>query len=94
MFLGKTLQLLIVAIHQGGIYRCCLGGSIFFYPYRKFYLATHQLFSNNLSHLHFLLTIERCNTGCQVKLLRIQRLHFNVDFLSFVSHDSLAVARH
>ena len=94
VFLGKACQLLIVVLHQCLVDLRSIDSSILFYPDVKLYLTSDDTLGNELTNLHLLLSVERSNTCRQVKLLRVERLDFHIDFLSLKGHDSLAIASH
>ena len=63
------LDLLVIILHEGRIDRRWIHSHILFYPHTHVHLTTDESLGNHLAHLHLLLTVERCNTGVQVKLL-------------------------
>ena len=92
--LRDALDLLVVVLHESRIDGCGVYGHVLLYPHTHVNLSSYKGLGHHLAHLHLLLTIERCDAGVQVELLRVERLHLYVYFLLSKGHDSIAVACH
>ena len=92
-FLGHLLHLPKVIFRQRSVDLCRVAAD-FLRPNRKLHFSAFQRLRHLLPKFHFLLAIERHDARCEVELLRVERLHLDVDFFLVKGRDSLAVTRH
>ena len=90
----NLLDLLVIVLHQRHVDGRGVSHNVLFYPDREINLASFQILGDELTYLHFLLSIQRSNTCGEVESLAVQRLNLHVDLLFFVGYGSFSEACH
>ena len=91
---SHVLNLFAVVLRKRCVDSRGVGRSVLFNPDREVDLAANHLRLYSLTNLHLLLSVERSDASREVERLTVERLYLDIDFLTIVDYDRLAVAGH